>query len=145
MFQLTLVTPGKKHFEDLKIKEVLIPGYHGEMNILPGHAPLMTTMSPGVLSYKTEDASDFENIAISWGYCEVTPEGITVLAETAENPADIDVKRAEEAKANAEKNLQRSDITAEDVEKFQWKLRRAQMRIDAARVHGKAQSKTKNS
>jgi len=138
MFQLTLVTPGKKHFEDLKISEAIIPGYRGEMNILPGHAPLMTTMSPGMLRYKTDASKDYINMAISWGYCEVTPDGITVLAETAESPVDIDVARAEEAKNNAEEKLRDTNISAEEVEKNQWRLRRAQMRIDVARAHGKA-------
>ena len=130
MFTLTLVTPEKKLVAGEEIEEVFVPAYRGELNILPGHAPLMTTLSTGVLRYRLKGQSTLHPVAISWGYCEVSPEGVNVLAETAERPEDIDVARAAKAKTEAEKALTSAELTAEQLTKLQNKIARAQVRQD---------------
>ncbi len=128
MFSLTLVTPGKKIVEKAPVKEVLIPAYRGEIEILPGHAPLITTLSAGVLHYKTSDSDAGTRVAISWGYCEVTATGdINVLAETAETQDELSLDRAEKAKTEALENLAKTDY--DHFEKHRRKFERAEARI----------------
>ena len=85
MLQLTVVTPEKKFVTDLEVEEVLVPGFRGELNILPGHSPLLTTLSTGVLMYREKSSDTFVKLSVSWGYCEVNPTKILVLAETVES------------------------------------------------------------
>lgn len=128
MFSLTLVTPQRKIVEEAPLKEVFVPAYRGELEILPGHAHLITTLSEGVLKYKLEGAPELRAVAVSWGYCEVTAEGkVHILAETAETPEDIDVERAQKARKEALEKL--STVTYDDFEKYQRKFMRAEARI----------------
>lgn len=130
---LTLVTPVKKFLEDVEVSEVLIPGYVGELNILPGHAPLMTTLNPGILKYKPSNSSEYKSVSISWGYCEVGPKGVTILAETAELPEEINIKRAEDTKVKSERALLTHEISLDDIYKHQMKIRRSLVRMEVAK------------
>ncbi|MCB9072672.1 MAG: ATP synthase F1 subunit epsilon [Bdellovibrionaceae bacterium] len=132
MFSLTLVTPAKKILEKAALKKVLVPAYRGEIEILPGHAPLITTLSAGVLAYQLEGSSEEAKVSISWGYCEVTPLGeVSVLAETAEAKNEIDLARAEKARETALKQM--GTTTYEAFEKTKRKLERAEARIKTVR------------
>ncbi len=91
---LTLVTPEKKLLTDVEVEEVFVPGFRGELNILPGHAPLMTTLSTGVMRYRLKGSTELKSVVVSWGYCEVNPNGVLILAETAERAEEIDQDRA---------------------------------------------------
>jgi F-type H+-transporting ATPase subunit epsilon len=88
MFKLYFATPDKKVVADAELEEITLPAHAGELNILPGHAPLMTTLSAGILRYKLK-GSDPEKRAISWGYCQISPEAVTVLAESSVHGTDI--------------------------------------------------------
>lgn len=132
--KLTLVTPYKKYFEDLEVTDVLVPGYVGELNILPGHAPLITTLNTGILKYREKGTSEYKSVVISWGYCEVGPKGIVVLAETAELPEEIDIKRAETTKAKAERALLSQEISLDEILKYQNKVRRSAVRLEVAKT-----------
>ncbi len=130
MFTLTLVTPTKKILEGAELKRVFVPAFKGELEILPGHAPLVTTLSAGVLKYELA-SGETKPVAISWGYCEVTAAGqVTLLAETVEAPEDIDVKRAEAARENALKKMAESSF--EEFPKYAGKLARAEARLKVA-------------
>lgn len=129
MFTLTLVTPEKKLLAATEIEEVFVPAAKGELNILPGHAPLMTTLETGDLRYRLKGESKLFHVAISWGYLQVNPEGVNILAETAERPEDIDVPRAEAALKNAEAKMM-GEATPEELEKFRKKIARAMTRKD---------------
>lgn len=124
MFTLTLVTPEKKLLSSAEIEEVFVPAAKGELNILPGHAPLMTTLETGDLRYRLKGESKLYHVAISWGYCQVNPQGVNVLAETAERPEDIDVARAEATLKEAEAKMM-ADATPEELEKYRKKIARA--------------------
>ncbi len=132
MLMFSLVTPEKKVITDMEVEELLVPAYKGQLNILPGHAPLMTTLSVGVLCYREKGSSTWESVAISWGYCEVSPKGVVVLAETAETKEEIDKDRAIEALKKAQKALMDPDLEPDQIKKFQRKIERAQARIDLA-------------
>lgn len=126
--ELTIVTPTKSLVTKQPMVEVLVTGNRGELNIFPGHSPLLTTLTEGALSYKLE-SGDKKTVAISWGYCEVTPQGVNILAETAETPEEIDVSRAEQALKKSEEEMNRADITPEEIEKYRHKRMRAEARI----------------
>jgi len=79
--KISIVTPFGKIFEG-EIKEATFPGIEGEFGVLEGHAPLVTNLVPGVITLKKPDGKE-EAIAINWGYVEVTPTHINVLADGA--------------------------------------------------------------
>jgi F-type H+-transporting ATPase subunit epsilon len=89
MFNLTLVTPEKKLLMSESVIELTVPALKGELNILMGHAPLMTTLEAGVLRFKPANGES-KSYAISWGYCQVSATGVNVLAEFAMDSEDID-------------------------------------------------------
>lgn len=132
--ELNIVTPNNKLVAGAKMEKVFVPAYRGELEILPGHAPLVSTLTEGVLKYKLQDTSKEEAVAISWGYVEVTPTGVNILAETAESKDEIDSTRAEEALKLAEQKLSASDVTPEDIEKYQHKRKRAEARIAVTKM-----------
>jgi F-type H+-transporting ATPase subunit epsilon len=129
MYVLKIVTPTRELLKGENIEEVFVPGHRGELNILPGHAPLVTTLRPGILKYRTAGSSDFNSMVISWGYCEVHPTGVTILAETAETAQEVDKARAEQALKTAIEKLS-GQLTSDQFEKYQRKAQRAQARLD---------------
>jgi F-type H+-transporting ATPase subunit epsilon len=127
-FQLEIVTPEKKVVETAA-EEVQIPGKNGYLGILPGHAPLITELAVGEVTFR-ENATE-QHLAVAWGFAEVLPNKVTILAETAERPSEIDVKRAREAKERAEQRLSSGDASV-DVERALDALHRAEARLDVA-------------
>jgi F-type H+-transporting ATPase subunit epsilon len=131
--ELIVVTPERQLLQEAVVA-VTMPGQQGELGILPGHAPLMTELGIGELRYRTADASLLVSISVISGFAEVLPDRVTVLAETAERAEEIDLKRAEEAKARAEHRLASSDPNI-DWDRATVALQRALIRIQIARKH----------
>lgn len=104
MFKLNFVTPEKKIVADQGLESVTVPAYRGELHILPGHAPLMTTLEPGILRYKLKNGESAK-VAISWGYCQISAEGVNVLAESATKVTEVDTKSANEGLKTQEARL----------------------------------------
>jgi F-type H+-transporting ATPase subunit epsilon len=132
-FQLEIVTPEKKVVETKAAEEVQIPGKNGYLGILPGHAPLITELAVGEISYR-EHANE-QRLAVAWGFAEVLPDKVTILAETAERPTEIDVERASKAKERAEQRLTSGDPSV-DVERALDALHKAETRLKAAGKNG---------
>ena len=128
VFQLEIVTPEKKVVETAA-QEVQIPGKNGYLGVLPGHAPLITEVAVGEITFR--DKSGEQRLAVAWGFAEVLPDKVTILAETAESPSEIDVERARKAKERAEQRLASGD-TSVDVERALNALHRAEARIEVA-------------
>jgi F-type H+-transporting ATPase subunit epsilon len=126
--QLEIVTPEKKVVET-RVEEVEIPGKNGYLGILPGHAPLITELSVGEIIYR-ENTTE-QRLAVAWGFAEVLPDKVTILAETAERPSEIDVERARKAKQRAEQRLSSGDPNV-DVERALDSLHRAEARLDVS-------------
>jgi F-type H+-transporting ATPase subunit epsilon len=101
-FQLEIVTPEKMVVRDFA-EEMQIPGKKGYLGILPGHAPLITELAVGEISYRNNGYSHCFSVA--WGFAEVLPDKVTILAETCERPEEIDLNRAQKAKQRAEQRL----------------------------------------
>jgi F-type H+-transporting ATPase subunit epsilon len=129
-FQLEIVTPEKKVVATTA-EEVQIPGKNGYLGILPGHAPLITELAVGEITYRDTSGSNEQRLAVAWGFAEVLPDKVTILAETAERPSEIDAARAREAKTRAEERLASGETTV-DVERALDALQRAETRLEVA-------------
>lgn len=135
-FQLEIVTPEKMVVKD-QAEEMQIPGKNGYLGILPGHAPLISELSVGQISYR--NGSETHYLCVAWGFAEVLPDKVTILAETAERGEDVDCERAQKAKERAEKRLSSADPEV-DVPRAQDALARANSRLEAAAKEGKTVS-----
>jgi F-type H+-transporting ATPase subunit epsilon len=127
-FQLEIVTPEKK-VVDTAATEVQIPGENGYLGILPGHAPLITELAVGEITFHT--GAEAQRLAVAWGFAEVLPDKVTILAETAERPSEIDADRARKAKERAEQRLTSGDTNV-DVERSLNALHKAETRLEVA-------------
>jgi F-type H+-transporting ATPase subunit epsilon len=127
-FQLEIVTPEKK-VVDASAEEVQIPGKNGYLGVLPGHAPLITELAVGEITFRA--GAEEQRLAVAWGFVEVLPDKVTILAETAERPAEIDVERARKSKERAEQRLTSGDINV-DVERSLDALHKAETRLEVA-------------
>jgi len=101
-FTLEVATPTRLVVAD-KVDEVVAPGIEGYFGVLPGHAPFLTTLGIGELTYRK--GRDEFHLALAGGFCEVRNDKVIVLADTAERPEDIDRDRAERARQRAEQRL----------------------------------------
>ncbi len=130
--QLEIVTPERLVINEA-VEYIEIPGETGYLGVLPGHAPLITELAPGELSYR--NGNQTKRLAVAWGFAEVLQTKVTILAESAEKAEEIDAGRAEAAKRKAEAELQKAGL--EGNEEAQKALQRAQARLDVAGKSGK--------
>jgi len=133
VIELVVVTPERQLALEAVV-EVTIPGLEGALGVLPGHAPLMTELGIGELSYRTGTSSEPISLSVIRGFAEVLADHVTVLAETAERAEEIDVARAEAAKARAEKRLASNDTNI-DWDRAGIALQRSLIRIQVAKKH----------
>jgi F-type H+-transporting ATPase subunit epsilon len=108
---LTVVTRERK-IVDTQVDEVILPASDGEVGVLPGHTPLLATLSIGPLRYRT--GTKIERLVISWGFAEVLPDRVIVLAERGFLPSEIDRAEAERERIAAEKEI--ADLSSHDPE-----------------------------
>ena len=131
--ELVIVTPQRQLLRET-VSEVTIPGASGGLGILPGHAPLITELGIGELTYRTKNTNDTGHLAIISGFAEVLGNRVSVLAETAERPEEIDIARAEEAKKRAEQRLTAAPSDPNvDWDRASVALQRSLIRIQVAR------------
>jgi F-type H+-transporting ATPase subunit epsilon len=109
--------------------EVEIPGADGYFGVLPGHTPLLAVLGTGELWYRQGQEKQY--LAISFGFAEVQPDGVTILAQIAEKPDEIDLARAEAAKKRAEERLI-SPNQAMDFERARISLLKSLVRLQVA-------------
>lgn len=127
-FQLEIVTPEKLVVRD-SAEEAHIPGRNGYFGVLPGHAPLITELGAGEISYYS--GGETRRFSLAWGFAEVLPDRVTVLAETVERADEIDAGRAQQSLDRAHQELQ-SAQNEEDYASANAKIQRAQARLDVA-------------
>ena len=101
-FHLTVVTRERKIVETDAVEAVL-PASDGEIGILPGHTPLLASLKVGIMRYRTN--GEGQSLVLSWGFAEVLPERVIVMAETARLAQEIDPVAAEAERVEAEKEL----------------------------------------
>lgn len=126
--QLEIVTPDQALVRE-QVDEVQIPGADGYFGVLPGHTPLLASLQVGVLWYR-KGAEKFY-MALAFGFAEVLPDRVTVLAQVAERAEDIDVTRAQIARSAAEQQLARpgSDM---DFERARIAMMKSLVRLQAS-------------
>ena len=129
MLHLEVVTPERRLLSE-QVNSVTVPGRGGELGILPGHAPLISELQAGVLAYN-EDGTTFQML-VSGGFVEVNDDKVSVLAEVAERPEEIDAARARRAREIAEKRLSGQSGADIDVDRAQAKLMRNMVRLQLA-------------
>ena len=108
---LNVVTRERK-IVDAEVDEVILPATDGEIGVLPGHTPLLATLRIGQLRYRTGTRT--ERLVISWGFAEVLPDRVIVLAERGYLPTEIDRATAEQERIAAEKEM--ADLSSHDPE-----------------------------
>ena len=126
---LEIVTPERQLWSG-PVDEVTVPSSTGYLGILPGHAPLLAELGIGEISYRSGERRDY--LFCSWGFVEVLPERVVVLAQTAEKASEIDLNRAEQARSRAEQRLGAKGLETDYV-RAQLALMRAISRLNTAK------------
>jgi F-type H+-transporting ATPase subunit epsilon len=125
---LEIVTPDRLLVRE-EVDEIVVPGSEGYLGILPGHAALLATLKVGELWYRTGQEKHF--LVIAFGFVEVLPERVTILAQIAERAQEIDVARAEAAKKRAEERLARP-LPEMDFERARIAMMKSLIRLQVA-------------
>ena len=124
---LEIVTPDRKLIS-VRASEVEVPGSDGYFGILPGHAPLLTTLGVGEISYKDQTGTHY--LAAANGVIEVLPDRVTIMAQLCETAREIDVERAREAKRRAEESMkQAAKMSDQDMLLVELSLKKALTRL----------------
>jgi len=124
--QLEVVTPERRLLDE-PVEMVTIPGLNGEMGILPGHTPLISGLKTGVLTY-VQDGKSFQ-LHVSGGFVEVRDDHVSVLAEVAERPEEIDAASARVARERFEKQLTNWSGSEDELELARTELARSEVRL----------------
>ena len=127
--QVEVVTPERRVLA-AAVNSVTVPGRNGDMQILPGHAALISELQTGVLAYNQGGTA--QQLHVSGGFIEVNNDKVSVLAEIAERPEEIDAARARLAREHTEKQLSSWSGSEEDFEKARAKLERSMVRLQLA-------------
>lgn len=133
--ELQVVTP-ERHVLQETVNSVEIPGKEGYLGVLPGHAPLITELGIGILTYRSNAATRY--LTVIDGYAEVLPDRVIVLAEISERAEEIDVSRTRAALDRAKAEVARTSVTDPEWERATLALQRALVRLQAAAKTGAA-------
>lgn len=129
-FTVEITAPDRNVFTSTEVVSIIIPSTEGFMGILANHAPIIAGVTLGTVTIRSSDNSTLK-IAISGGFTEVMDNKVLILAETAEREDEIDIRRAEQARENALRLLQRHEGT--DIDKAQIALQKALLRLNIAK------------
>jgi F-type H+-transporting ATPase subunit epsilon len=129
LIQLEVVTPERRVLSE-EVDQVVVPGLGGELGILPGHTPLISQLQTGVLSYSQGGRTS--QLHVSGGFLEVRDDHVSVLAEIAERPEEIDAAGARLAREQVEKRMNSWTGTEEDLEVAKVEFDRATVRLQLA-------------
>jgi len=131
---LEVVTPEKQLLSQ-QVDEVIAPGSEGEFGVLPGHCHFLSSLRIGELRYRIGEQTN--HMAILWGYAEVTPSKVTIMAEIAEKAEDIDIERAAAKVAEAEQRLKVGGLPSE--------VKEAEISLEKARLRKKIAERSRQS
>jgi len=129
--RVDIVTAEKVVFSEEDVDRLIVPGIEGELGVLPLHAPLLTSIQPGVL--RVVKGEEETTMAITGGFIEVRENRVTILADAAERGEEIDVARVEAARRRAEERLASREATV-DIVKAEMALKRALVRLKATEL-----------
>ena len=128
--RLEIVTPDQVVLST-DVDYVGAPGVDGEFGVLAGHIPLLTALSIGTLLYRINDIDNL--VFVAGGFAEIANNKVTILAQAAELAENIDIDRAERAKARAEERLSKKQQDGIDIARAELALKRAVMQLDIAK------------
>lgn len=134
MFKLFFATPEKKIVSGADLEEISLPGDKGELNILAGHAPLMTSLSPGLVSYRLT-SGETGKMAVGWGYAQVSSDGVSVLAESAVTGDEVDAQKNADQLKIVEAKLANETLDDSDWENVHRQIERLRSEIDLSKAH----------
>ena len=137
--ELQVVTP-ERHILSEEVDSLEMPGKDGYLGILPGHAPLITELGVGILTY--HKGGETRLLTVMHGYAEVLPDRVIVLAETAERAEEIDVARARAALDRAKADLPKAGSTEADWDLSNAAIQRAEVRLQAVSRSGSGTVRT---
>ena len=132
-FSFTFVTPEREILKDQEAQELLCPSSKGELHILPQHAPLITLLKPGNLSYRI--SGKWHSFNVSWGYLEVHPHGVRVLAENAETGEEISKIEVEKKIKEINEKLQDDLLPQEEIRELHQQLELEKARSSFVQTH----------
>lgn len=124
--RLNILSPERKLLEGELVDEVTLTSGEGQIQILPGHVPMIGTLDAGLFGYKS--SAGVTTGAISNGFFDVNNDELTVMAETLELQGEIDINRALKAQKSAEEMLKGAELDEHKFRKYQLKLQRALIR-----------------
>ena len=130
-FTLEIVTPDRSLIRE-EVDEAVVPGSEGDFGVLPGHTPLLSMLRIGELWYRQGQEKHY--LAVAFGFVEVLPDRVTVLAQVGERAQEIDIARAERAKQRAEQRLAQLHLTPVDldIERARIALMKSLLRLQVA-------------
>ena len=126
---LLLIVSADRSLVNETVDEVEIPGFDGYFGVLPGHTPLLAVLHVGELWYRR--GSEKHYLSIAFGFAEVQPDRVTILAQTAEKADEIDLERARAAKTRAEAQIARPAVDM-DAERARIALMKSLIRLQVA-------------
>ena len=127
--ELQIVTPSR-HILSEEVQWIEMPGKEGYLGILPGHAPLITELGIGVLTYRKGNETKY--VTVMQGFAEVLPHRVIVLAEISERAEEIDVERTRKAADRAKAEMAQSGVHTEEWKRVEESMERASARLQAA-------------
>ena len=133
--KVQIVTAEREVFADEAVDMVVAPGAEGVVGILPRHAPLLTTLQPGIVRIKHGGSEDA--LSVGGGFLQVARDKVLILADTAERADEVDEARAEEGRRRARETLQEAVVSGQrlQAEAARVALRREEVRIQLVRRH----------
>jgi F-type H+-transporting ATPase subunit epsilon len=133
--RLEVITPDRVVYSNDHVVSVIAPGVEGYLGVMANRAPILTALDIGEIDFRKPDG-DWDYIAVCGGFIEVFENKVTVLAETAELYTEIDVDRAEKAKARAQEMMAAHAPEHVDFDRAQAALKRALVRLNIAHKKG---------
>lgn len=134
--KLSLFTPEKKIVADQEVEDVLIPAFKGELHILNGHAPLMTQLTTGIMKWRFKGETQYHRLVVSSGYCEISPDGVIVLAEHSTNTEEVVVEKFNEQLKTHTQTLLTQQLDDKAWSETQRKVAALQSGLELKQGHG---------
>lgn len=128
---VTIVTPKKTVVKNLSVDELVMPAAKGEVTILPGHTPVLTTLGVGVI--RTLSHAENINFLVTGGFAEIRNDQVLILGEKIEAATEVDLERAEKARAEVEQTMLNTVLGELEYAKYTKKLERVQKRVEMAK------------
>lgn len=136
-FQLEIITPEDELFSD-SIYSLRVPAHEGNLGVLPGHAPMLASLKPGIVRVRrSEESEETIYFSISGGFIDVSPDRTIILADACERPKTLDLDRAQDAYIRAFNRLHKEGQDDVDRERAENALNRARARLEAAQEAGR--------